>query len=147
MRPSSQLGRLRNILNIHTDDGTRLTIWVRAELNAGLVAAAIPPLKSLFEKVLRNVFGIRSQLRSTTAYATKSPGTSRPLARDLEDDEIAMRSHTAYAYSSNESQTEMGDGGWRRSVDGGRSASEDHHGVTKTVSYTVRREQSCDVSR
>ena len=136
---------------VFTDDGTRLTIWVRAELNAGLVAAAIPPLKSLFENILRNVFGVRSQLRSTTGYATKSKnlgGTSRrSRARDLEDDEIAMRSHAAHVYS--DSQTGMvgggGGGGGSRSEhshDSGSGVWEGKDGVTKTVSYSVRRESS-----
>jgi hypothetical protein len=131
-----------------TDDGTRLTIWVRAELNAGLVAAAIPPLKSLFENVLRNVFGVRSQLRSTAGYPTKNTGTRRSRARDLEDDEIAMRSHAAHVYSGNDSQTGMaGRGGGSQSEDGGSDKFEDVHGVTKTVSYTVRRESSFQGSR
>jgi hypothetical protein len=144
----------KTILINLTDDGTRLTIWVRAELNAGLVAAAIPPLKSLFENVLRNVFGVRSQLRSTTGYATKSKnlgGTSRrSRARDLEDDEIAMRSHAAHVYSGSDSQTGMagggggGGGGSRRedSHDSGSGVWEGKDGVTKTVSYSVRRESS-----
>jgi hypothetical protein len=133
-----------------TDDGTRLTIWVRAELNAGLVAAAIPPLKSLFENILRNVFGVRSQLRSTTGgYPTKNMGTSRrSRPRDLEDDEIAMRSHAAHVYSGNDSQTGMagrgggGGGDSSRSEDSGSERFEGKDGVTKTVSYTVRRESS-----
>jgi hypothetical protein len=135
---------------IFTDDGTRLTIWVRAELNAGLVAAAIPPLKSLFENVLRNVFGIASQLgRSTaTGYPTKNTGTRRSRTRDLEDDEIAMRSHASHVYSGNHSAGGGGVYGSRSEDEGGESDKfEDVHGVTKTVSYTVRREQSYDSSR
>ena len=149
-----------------TDDGARVTIWVRAELNAGLVAAAIPPLKSLFENVLRNVFGIRSQPRGTASYTTshttRKAGTRRSCTRELEDDEIAMRSHAAHLHSGNEFQLHHSDD----SIDGGNSAFEDrhdfkgsherkasshdqgdygggsHHGpITKTMSYTVRRDE------
>lgn len=133
-----------------------VTIWVRAELNAGLVAAAIPPLKSLFENVLRNVFGVRSQMRSATDYATKNAGTRPSRNRDLEDDEIAMRSHTAYVHGSNDFRPHQSDG---ESADCGSSVFEDQHGVvgsgerkndsgeyghgpiTKTMSYTVRHDQ------
>ena len=54
-----------------------LTIWVRAELNAGLIAASIPPLKSLFEEVLRRVFHIKSGLHpssGTPAYGAYGGG-------------------------------------------------------------------------
>lgn len=141
------------------DDGAGITLWVRAELNAGLVAAAIPPLKSLFENILRNVFGVRSQLRSNTnGYPTPKTGnTRRSCVRDLEDDEIAMRSHAAYLHSGNEFQLHHYSG--RDSADGGSSGFEDqqrktdsedkgeyggqHHGpITKTISYTIRHDQS-----
>jgi hypothetical protein len=125
----------------------------------GLIAASIPPLKALFENVLRSVFGVRSQGRSTTTgYATKNTGTRRSRTRDLEDDEIAMRNNAACMHSSNEFQLHQSD---RRSVDGRSSVYEDKHAVigsrelhvktsiddsgergpiTKTVSYTVRRD-------
>ena len=137
------------------DDGAGITIWVRAELNAGLVAAAIPPLKSLFENVLRNVFGVRSQLRSTTTgfSSSQKPDTRRSRVRDLEDDEIAMRSHAAYLHSGSEFQLHHHSD--RESADGGSSGFEDQHGIvstrdrkadsednhgpiTKTISYTIR---------
>lgn len=140
-----------------------MTLWVRAELNVGLIAASIPPLKALFENVLRSVFGVRSQARSTTGYATKNTGTRRSRTRDLEDDEIAMRNNAACMHSSNEFQLHQSD---RRSVDGGSSVFEDKHGVvgtrelktsiddsgergpiTKTVSYTVRRDHPHEGSR
>ena len=111
-----------------TVDGARLTIWVRAEINAGLVAAAIPPLKSLFENVLRQVFGVRSQSRSNTAYATQIPTArrSRPTRpRDLEDDEIAIR-HSFRVDSSDKFQmhelerSKDEESGGRRDVFGAR---------------------------
>jgi hypothetical protein len=138
-------------LIISTDDGTRLTIWVRAELNAGLVAAAIPPLKSLFENVLRNVFGVRSQFRSTTGYATHKTGSRRSRTRDLEDDEIAMRSHAAHVYSSNDSRVHASDDGGdstfedHRNDSGREKSSSDTNGrgpITKTMSYSVRRDDT-----
>lgn len=145
------------------DDGARLTIWVWAEFNAGLIAAAIPPLKALFEDVLRKVFGVRSQTRSTSGYATRSLPTRRSRAHALEDDEIAMRSHAAYVHSNtkyhpNESGRESMDsysvGTSPRhgavDVDGRRSSREDvwddrrggQGQITKTVSYTVRENDS-----
>lgn len=149
--------RYLQVLIKHTDDGAGITIWVRAELNAGLVAAAIPPLKSLFENILRNVFGVRSQLRThTNGYPTPRTGnTRRSCARDLEDDEIAMRSHAAYLHSGNEFQLHPHSS--RESIDGGSLGLEDqhrktdsedkgeyggqHHGpITKTISYTIRRD-------
>ena len=148
------------MLTTHTDDGAGITIWVRAELNAGLVAAAIPPLKSLFENILRNVFGVRSQLRSNTnAYGYPTPktgNTRRSCVRDLEDDEIAMRSHAAYLHSGNEFQ--LHHHSERDSADGGSSGFEEqqrktdsedkgeyggHHPgpITKTISYTIRHDK------
>lgn len=155
---------LRLIYLSLTDDGTRLTIWVRAELNASLVAAAMPPLKSLFENVLRNVFGVGSQLRSRTGYATRKGGSRRPQTREPEDDEIAIHSHaTSYLHSTNRFQMHnldregSADG---ESRDDKSSKFEEQHGIvgihehksdgsgdyghnfhgpiTKTVSYTVR---------
>jgi hypothetical protein len=147
----------RQVLTKHTDDGAGITIWVRAELNAGLVAAAIPPLKSLFENILRNVFGVRSQLRSNTnGYGPKTGNTRRSCVHDLEDDEIAMRSHAAHLHSGNEFQ--LHPHSERNSIDGGSSGFEDqqrktdsedqgqyggqHHGpITKTISYTIRHDK------
>ena len=64
----------------------------------------------------------------------------------MEDDEIAMRSHAAHVYSGNDSQIGTlgggGGGSGSRSEDSGSERFEDKHGVTKTVSYTVRRESS-----
>lgn len=147
------------MLTRHTDDGAGITLWVRAELNAGLVAAAIPPLKSLFENILRNVFGVRSQLRSNTnGYPIPKTGnTRRSCVRDLEDDEIAMRTHAAYLHSGNEFQLHHHSD--RESADGGSSGFEDqqrktdsedkgeyggqlHGPITKTISYTIRHDQS-----
>lgn len=125
-------------------DGAPITIWVRAELNAGLIAAAIPPLKSVFEQILRNVFGIRSGLRGTTAYGSQPPRsntTKRSRLRDLDDDEIAMHSHAAHV-QGNASSVHL-DG---ESVDeeprtrAGRvdsAGEEGYGGITKTVRYTV----------
>ncbi|GAB7332821.1 hypothetical protein MBLNU13_g04544t3 [Cladosporium sp. NU13] len=152
----TELPRLGSTTN-PTYDGAGITIWVRAELNAGLVAAAIPPLKSLFENILRNVFGVRSQLRThTNGYPTPRTGnTRRSCDRDLEDDEIAMRSHAAYLHSGNEFQLHHHSD--RESTDGSafedqqrKTDSEDnkgeygghHHGpITKTISYTIRHDQ------
>lgn len=107
------------MLTASTDDGARLTIWVRAELNAGLVAAAIPPLKSLFENLLRNVFGVRSQFRSTTAgYGIQVHSTRQSRARDLEDDEIAIRSYSVHVSGDNKFRMQQLD---RKSADVGSS--------------------------
>ncbi|PGH00983.1 hypothetical protein AJ79_08047 [Helicocarpus griseus UAMH5409] len=38
-----------------TYDAVDLVIWVKAEFNAGLFAASLPPLKSTFEKILRKM--------------------------------------------------------------------------------------------
>jgi hypothetical protein len=100
---------------------------------------------------------VRSQFRSTTnGYAThnKTGGSRRSRTRDLEDDEIAMRSHAAHVYSSNDSRVHASD-------DGGDSTFEDHRNdkfdngreksssdtngrgpITKTMSYSVRRDDT-----
>lgn len=122
----------------------------------------MPPLKSLFEDVLRKVFGVRSQLRSTTPYATQSSAKRRTRTHDPEDDEIAIRDHAAHMHSSNKFRMHHFD---QESADGASSDFGDHHGpaascerkkhsddsddygtghrapITKTVSYTVRREE------
>ena len=58
-----------------------------------------------------------------------------------------MRSHASHVYSGNHSAGGGGVYGSRSEDDGGSDKFEDVHGVTKTVSYTVRREQSYDSSR
>ncbi|KIX05366.1 uncharacterized protein Z518_06238 [Rhinocladiella mackenziei CBS 650.93] len=57
-----------------TYDTVNLTIWVKAELSAGLFAASLPPLKATFERFLVRVLGVRSGL--TTPSATHSKGLS-----------------------------------------------------------------------
>ncbi|EHY58977.1 hypothetical protein HRR83_001759 [Exophiala dermatitidis] len=57
-----------------TLDTVNLTIWVKAELAAGLFAASLPPLKATFERILTQVFGIRTGL--TTPSATRTKGHS-----------------------------------------------------------------------
>jgi hypothetical protein len=55
-----------------TDDPTAaavtLTIWVFAELNAGLMAASIPALKSTFESVLRRLGASSGLVTSRPSY-------------------------------------------------------------------------------
>ena len=128
----------------------------------------MPPLKSLFENILRNVFGVGFQMRSHTGYATRKSGTRRAHARDPEDDEIAIRGHSgSYLHSTNRFQLHQMEHG--TSADGESASSkfeEEQHGVvgvherknsrdgsgdygkcshgpiTKTVSYTVSNDRS-----
>lgn len=44
-----------------------ITIWARAELNTGLIAASIPPLKAIFESLLKQFFGVSSRTHLSTA--------------------------------------------------------------------------------
>lgn len=144
-------------------DGTRLTIWVRAELNAGLIAAAIPPLKAVFEQILSKVFGVQSGLRSNTSYRMhsniKRSGAGGSWLRHPDDDEIAIRSHAAIVQGS--AYPHQGD---RRGVDiestdyedqnGGNSINDRgsdsrdaRDGITKTVAYVVQDYESDDRMR
>ncbi|PGH06725.1 hypothetical protein GX51_02166 [Blastomyces parvus] len=52
---------------------TNLTIWVKAEFNAGLFAASLPPLKATFEKMLRK-FGVMSGLSTPSNTHTYGGG-------------------------------------------------------------------------
>lgn len=58
-----------------TYDTVDLTIWVKAELNAGLMAASIPPLKKTFENVLASWFGVVMQYSTSgrTPAHTRTP--------------------------------------------------------------------------
>jgi hypothetical protein len=59
-----------------------LNIWVAAELNAGLMAASIPALKSTFESVLRR-FGASSGLvTSRQTYGPNAYGGRDAYSRD-----------------------------------------------------------------
>lgn len=52
-----------------------ITIWARAELDTGLVAASIPPLKAVFESFLQHFFDVTSRTpvsRAGGAYGTNS---------------------------------------------------------------------------
>ncbi|KLJ11507.1 hypothetical protein EMPG_13312 [Blastomyces silverae] len=64
---------------LNTQDPTyvavNLTIWVKAEFNAGLFAASLPPLKSTFEKILRK-FGVMSGLSTPSNTHTYGGGYS-----------------------------------------------------------------------
>ncbi|EXJ76306.1 uncharacterized protein A1O5_00814 [Cladophialophora psammophila CBS 110553] len=64
-----------------TYDTVDLTILVVAELSAGLLAAALPPLKTTFERILVRVFRVHSGL--TTPSATRSKGHSYNNSRTL----------------------------------------------------------------
>ncbi|EEQ90737.1 uncharacterized protein BDCG_05857 [Blastomyces dermatitidis ER-3] len=64
---------------LNTQDPTyaavNLTLWVKAEFNAGLFAASLPPLKSTFEKMLRK-FGVMSGLSTPSNTHTYGGGYS-----------------------------------------------------------------------
>ncbi|KIW58019.1 hypothetical protein PV05_02571 [Exophiala xenobiotica] len=64
-----------------TYDTVSLTLWVIAEISAGLFAASLPPLKSTFERILVRVFGVHSGL--TTPSATRTKGHSYTNSRTL----------------------------------------------------------------
>ncbi|TID17929.1 hypothetical protein E2P81_ATG10900 [Venturia nashicola] len=52
-----ELHKLANTTN-PTHAGVDIAIWAAAEFNAGLVATSMAPLKTLFEKALKCIFGI-----------------------------------------------------------------------------------------
>ncbi|KAK9418840.1 putative Integral membrane protein [Seiridium unicorne] len=64
-----------------TYDGVGISIMALAEFEAGFIAANIPPLKSLFERTLKRVFGVSAGISSTGAtpgsYAMHSFKNSR----------------------------------------------------------------------
>jgi len=60
-----------------TYDTVNLTIWVKAELSAGLMAASIPPLKKTFEKVLSRWFGVVKEYSTAGRTPEHTRGASR----------------------------------------------------------------------
>lgn len=60
-----------------TYDTVNLTIWVKAELSAGLMAASIPPLKRTFEKVLTRWFGVVKEYSTPGRTPEHTRGPSR----------------------------------------------------------------------
>lgn len=131
---------------------------MRAEVNAGLIAAAIPALKAMFEQFLRNIVGVhQSGLQTNPRYGSNSykrsiSRRSRPC--ELEDDEIAMHSNAAHvhgnAYASHSTHS-VTDGHSMETFDQSRKDSKSNgdgsggrasHGqIMKTVGYTVRETQ------
>lgn len=65
-----------------THAAVSLTIWVFAELNAGIMAASIPALKATFESILRR-FGASSGLvTSRPTYGPNAYGPRAAYSRD-----------------------------------------------------------------
>ncbi|PGH33029.1 hypothetical protein GX50_04175 [[Emmonsia] crescens] len=141
---------------LNTKDPTyvavNLTIWVKAEFNAGLFAASLPPLKSTFERMLRKC-GVMSGL--STPSNTHSYGNGAYSARkrygdqssrgrrqnsngfDLADDDTEER--TAYAMKdvSRSSPTNAGS----MDEDQRQILQPDANGgyITRTTEYSVSR--------
>ncbi|EER37454.1 conserved hypothetical protein [Histoplasma capsulatum var. duboisii H88] len=93
---------------LNTKDPTyaavNLTIWVKAEFNAGLFAASLPPLKSTFERVLRK-FGVMSGL--STPSNTRSYGNGAYSGRKRYGDQSSRgRRQTSLAYGFGDGDAE-----------------------------------------
>ena len=104
-----------------TWDSVNLTVWSSAEVNTGLFAACIPPLRGTFEAIVRRVRGPTS----TTARSR-----TNPLSYELQKSERSERRKT---------KIENNDYGSERFIlpDEDRYGSD---GIMKTVNVNVRDE-------
>ncbi|OJD14193.1 hypothetical protein AJ78_05433 [Emergomyces pasteurianus Ep9510] len=84
---------------LNTQDPTyaavNLTIWVKAEFNAGLFAASLPPLKSTFERVMRKC-GVMSGL--STPSNTHSYGGAYSGRKRYGDQSSRGRRQTSHGF-------------------------------------------------
>ncbi|EEH34945.1 hypothetical protein PAAG_05992 [Paracoccidioides lutzii Pb01] len=146
---------LPNLVNVTdpTYTAVNLTLWVKAEFNAGLFAASLPALKSVFEKVMRK-FGVVSG--SSTPGNTYGYGNGDSSARKRYRDrssrsrshasmggfdfaEIDSQNHTAYVMKDMSQSSQID----TRSMEDDQQQilETDSSGqyITKTTEYSVSR--------
>jgi hypothetical protein len=130
-----------------------ITIWARAEFNAGLIASSLPPLKAQFERILRQWFHVKSGLNTSTGgtptYALQSYGRTRQSR--LPDDEfgkhapaIRVRDHDDVESLEEEDQRHIlkAQQQGRTDSQSGSDGADDrgNNWITKSVEYTVAHE-------
>ncbi|OJD32282.1 phosphatidylserine decarboxylase [Diplodia corticola] len=144
-----------------TLDGVELSIWVSVEMNCGLWAASLPPLKASFEGILSRWFGVHIGTGTGTSrygtnqkyakYGSRHSRASRIPEPDVFDGSAESKTtgNSTFVLETIRPKAASEDGisvesDQRQILRDGGSPGQGGHGqfhITKTVDYTVSDEE------